>query len=85
MTSFVIFDLVNDLSFSFRRRCLFCSYNSPISFIGTLVEVFEEILKEVDRSRPLEVDMAVIFCSEEWNVQYYIPIFRLATARFKIA
>jgi DNA topoisomerase VI subunit B len=48
--------------------------------IRAFVKVYEEILKEVYKGRPFEVDVAIIFSGEIWNVQNDIAIFRLTAA-----
>lgn len=85
MTSFIIFDLINSFMSAFRGRWFCHLYNCPISFIGTFVEVFEEVLEKVDRGRPFKVDVTIIFSSEIRNVQYDITIFRLTAAQLKIS
>jgi hypothetical protein len=85
-SSLIVLDFVYGLS----NRCRllsgvpWCCAYSPIRFINTLVEIFKQILKEVDTHGILHVYVAIIFVYKPCNVGNYELVLMLTASVFKI-
>jgi hypothetical protein len=79
---FIVFDLV----YGFSRASSRCSVhaNGPISLIGAFVEVFFKGTGKRHRTGVFNIDVAIIFEDEIWDVEHNVRILCFSSPWFEI-